>query len=267
MPRAARVLSETGIYHILLSGNGRQDIFLDEEDKNKIIGILVDKKREREYALYAYCVMDNHVHIIIKDIKAGNIGAIMKRIGTTYAQYFNQKYKRVGHVFQDRYRSEPIEDKRYLLAVVRYIHKNPEKACIGKQEEYLWSSYKEYTGQVTKLLESREVLGVLSEDMNTAIQEFIIFSEEDDLEVYLDVKGGDPCKISEEAVMEYILSYLEKERMSLAELSKPEFTTTRNQLVCELIQFSHLSKRKIAELIGINRETVRKIVMSIEPSL
>ncbi len=73
--------------------------------------------------------MDNHVHIVIKEQK-DTISRIMKRIGASYAHYYNKKYKRVGHVFQDRYKGETIEDEKYLLAVIRYIHNSPKKAGI-----------------------------------------------------------------------------------------------------------------------------------------
>jgi REP element-mobilizing transposase RayT len=105
MPRSARKKSEKQVYHIMLRGNNKENIFIDEGDKLRIIDTLQEKKKFGEYYLYAYCVMDNHLHIIIKEGK-DTIDRIVKRIAASYACYFNKKYKRIGHVFQERYRSE-----------------------------------------------------------------------------------------------------------------------------------------------------------------
>lgn len=89
--------------------------------------------------VYAYCLMDNHVHLLL-NTNHDDLAVIMKSIAVRYASFYNWKYSRTGHVFQDRFKSEPIEDERYLLAVVRYIHNNPIKAgMIEKPADYEWS--------------------------------------------------------------------------------------------------------------------------------
>ena len=88
--------------------------------------------------------MDNHIHLLLKESSEG-LATMMKRINVSFAYYFNQKHQRIGHLFQDRFKSEPIENERYLLAVIRYIHNNPVKAGIVKKpEQYKWSSYNSY---------------------------------------------------------------------------------------------------------------------------
>jgi putative transposase len=119
----------------MLRGNNREKIFRDEEDKARMIDTLGDKKKAEEYFLYAYCVMDNHIHLIIKEGK-DPIASIVKRIATSYSYYFNKKYKRIGHVFQERFKSENIEDESYLLAAIRYVHQNPVKPGIGTVDGY-----------------------------------------------------------------------------------------------------------------------------------
>lgn len=144
MPRVSRQLSETGIYHVMLRGNERRKIFLSDEDRKRFIEILSEKSRENEFSVLAYCLMDNHVHLLIREGK-NQIDRVMKRIGVSYVYYFNKKYKRTGHLFQDRFKSEPINDDRYLLAAVRYIHNNPVKALIVQEpDRYQWSSYNAY---------------------------------------------------------------------------------------------------------------------------
>jgi len=131
MPRCARSLSETGVYHVMLRGNERKDIFMDDEDKARFLDVLYTKREHDSYYLYSYCLMDNHVHLVIKE---GNdsISRIMRRITTSYAGYFNRKYKRAGHLFQDRYKSENVESDSYLLTVIRYLHQDTEKAGLAK---------------------------------------------------------------------------------------------------------------------------------------
>jgi putative transposase len=139
VPRYPRQYSKTGIYHIMLRGNERKDIFIDEEDKGKFIKIIFKKKADEAFKLYAYCLMDNHLHLVIKEQKE-TISQIIKKIATSYAYYFNHKYKRVGHLFQDRYKSETIEDEAYLLSVIRYVHNNPEKAVFSFLDDFLYRS-------------------------------------------------------------------------------------------------------------------------------
>jgi REP element-mobilizing transposase RayT len=108
MSRKARQLSSTKIYHVIIRGNRKEDIFLEDEDKRRFIKILKKIKQKDEYELYAFCLMNNHVHLLIKE-KNEHISRIMKRINISYVNYFNQKYQQIGHLFQDRYRSEPMK--------------------------------------------------------------------------------------------------------------------------------------------------------------
>lgn len=143
MPRRARRLSDTKVYHVMLRGNERRNIFLDDEDRERFIDTLRYKQEEKTFSYFAYCLMSNHVHLIV-DEGEEVISKIMQRINGSYAYYFNKKYQRSGHLFQDRFKSEVIEKDRYLLAAIRYVHNNPIKAGMIKNiEEYRWSSYRE----------------------------------------------------------------------------------------------------------------------------
>jgi putative transposase len=109
MPRSGRRLSASKTYHVMIRGNERKAIFLDDEDRAYFVSMLAMKNLERRFAVYAYCLMDNHVHLIINEGEEG-ISRIMKRLQVSYVHYFNQKYGRSGHLFQDRFKSEAIED-------------------------------------------------------------------------------------------------------------------------------------------------------------
>ena len=145
MPRAARTRSSTGIYHIMLRGVNRQRIFEDREDALRFLSTLDRFKKEQRVALYAWCLMGNHVHLLLGFGEASP-ELLMKKISCSYVYYFNHKYERIGPLFQDRFRSENVMNEAYLAAVMRYIHKNPEKAGISSMESYRWSSYREYLG-------------------------------------------------------------------------------------------------------------------------
>jgi putative transposase len=139
MARQARQRCENGVYHIVMRGINRQDIFYDEDDYQRFMGTLERLKTDK-FEVYGYCLMSNHIHLLIHE-KSEEIPQIMKRIGTSYAWWYNRKYQRTGHVFQGRYGSECVEDDEYLLTVIRYIHKNPVKAgMISEPEDYRWSS-------------------------------------------------------------------------------------------------------------------------------
>ena len=157
MARKARLRSKSRLYHILLRGIEKQDIFIDDEDKNKMMQILKDKKQDKAFYIYAYCILSNHIHLAIRE---GNddITRIFKRATTSYASYFNKKYSRSGPVFQGRFKSETVDDEQSLLALTRFIHQNSEKSGIAN---YFWSSYWEYTGRNEGVADCSEILDII----------------------------------------------------------------------------------------------------------
>ncbi len=171
MPRVARKKSKTNIYHVMIRGINQQNIFVDDEDNEKFISILSKYQKENEYEIYAYCLMGNHVHLLMKE---GNeeLANSMRRIGASYVYWYNWQYNRKGHLFQDRYKSEPVEDETYFLTVLRYIHQNPLKAGLSDNiASYRWSSYLEYITKV-KIVKVDFALGMFSENRDTAMRKF-----------------------------------------------------------------------------------------------
>lgn len=143
MPRNAREKSETGIYHVMLRGIDKRDIFLDDEDKKTFLSHLFKAKELGDFQIYAYCLMDNHVHLLIKE--GEELGKSIKRITVGYVQKHNLKYGRTGHLFQNRYKSQVVENDNYVVSLARYIHQNPIKAGLVKNiDTYPWSSFKDY---------------------------------------------------------------------------------------------------------------------------
>ena len=193
MPRIARELSKTGFYHVIIRGVNKETIFIDDEDRRMFLRLLKKYKEELKCNVYSYCLMSNHVHILIED-KELNIGELMKNITCVYAWEFNRKYDRVGHLFQDRFKSQNVENQNYLLRLIRYIHRNPEKAGICKTEDYRWSSYSEVI-YGSKIIDRDFILSIYSNNKFYAINEFkkqMIGEQEDIIDTaYVEEKLSD----------------------------------------------------------------------------
>lgn len=260
MPRHQRILSETGTYHVMMRGNEKKSLFLDEEDKRRFLETLFIKKKESGFCLYAYCLMDNHVHLLLREGQE-SISTTMKRVNTSYAFYFNQRYQRVGHLFQDRFKSEPIEDERYLMAAIRYIHNNPVKAgMVEKVEQYKWSSFGCYLAPdepESRNIEAVFILSIISTNQQEAIKEFIRFSQEFDQNKFLEITGEAVSTIEEGKLFleEYLKTSWPGKRLEDL-MTKVE---TRNEIVAHIRNNTRLSIRKIADLLGIKRGSVQYV--------
>ena len=131
---------------------------------------ILKTKKEFNYKVYAYCLMDNHVHMVIK-IEKDFLSKVMKSLMIRYVQYFNRKYERKGTLVQNRFKSKNVESQRYFLEVCRYVHRNPENAGMVKTEKYKWSSYQEYLGE-EKIIDKDFLMNYFNND----IKEFINYT-------------------------------------------------------------------------------------------
>ena len=131
----------------MIRGINRQRIFEDDEDNRMFLHLMRKYKNKCGYKIIAYCLMGNHIHLLMKEGDEP-LGSVFKCIGAGFVTWYNVKYQRTGHLFQDRFKSEPVENEAYLYTVICYIHQNPVKAGICKYpEEYLYSSFTEYLGK------------------------------------------------------------------------------------------------------------------------
>lgn len=250
MPRVARKRSESGIYHVILRGINRQEIFYDEADYRYFIDVLREIKEGENYAMHAYCLMGNHVHMLIQE-KELDLSSVMKRLGIRYAFWYNKRYKRVGHVFQDRYRSETVESDEYFLTVARYIHKNPVKAGVtAKAEEYDWSSCRDYYAQrkAAGLVDCEMLLGMLN-----GRTQFKRYMEEEDEQEIMEYEAVEP--LSDKDVYEIMKSLLEdKEIGELNTINKEE----RNRILRQLKEVKGSSLRQISRVTGLGLNVIFK---------
>ncbi len=175
MARKPRIQYEGAFYHVIVRGNQRQHIFLNDDDRLVYLGKLSTYKQRCGFELYAYVLMSNHVHLLMETPK-DTVSRIMQMINFTYTQYFNKKYGKVGHLFQGRYKSYLCDKDTYLLALIRYIHMNPVRAgIVGDINDYRWSSHWDYLHKGSGLINPSQVLRLFSERAQTAQRLYLDF--------------------------------------------------------------------------------------------
>jgi REP element-mobilizing transposase RayT len=247
MPRMPRQKSESGIYHIMLRGINQQVIFEEDEDYTKFIDTLETYKAVSGYKVFAYCLMSNHIHILIK-VEKEDIDLIMKRIAGSYVYWYNWKYYRKGHLFQDRFKSEPVENDEYFLTVLRYIHQNPLKAgIVEKIDEYEYSSYNEYVSGESSLIDREFVYSLLSKE------NFEEFNREKTEDVCMDIEELN-FRLSDNDAMKTIREVSKCENSTEFQTLDPN---DRDKYIRKL-KNRGLSYRQISRLTGISFAIVRK---------
>jgi REP element-mobilizing transposase RayT len=186
MARHAREISRTEIYHIMVRGINKEQIFKKDFYKTKLLETLKEIKTEIDFSIIAYCIMNNHLHLLAK-ISDIDLASVMKKINVTYAMFYNKLETRYGYVFQGRFKSEAVEDDKYLLGALRYIHNNPVKAGLSDNiANYNWSSAREYINK-NLILVSEQYINEIS-SLFGETSEFIKFHNLYDDYLYLDTK-------------------------------------------------------------------------------
>jgi putative transposase len=177
MARKPRIEFEGAFYHVITRGNQRQKVFKDRDDFLKYLNILSDYRIRYKYFLYAFILMNNHVHLLIETQEVP-LSKILQGINQSYTTYFNRKYKTVGHLFQGRYKTILCDRDECLLSLVKYIHLNPVRAKIVKTpDEYQWSSHHNYIKKTdgVNIVDTDQVLRMFSEGKQRARKLYIAF--------------------------------------------------------------------------------------------
>lgn len=248
-----RIQCESEIYHIICRGVGKQLIFEDDQDCERFLGLLVHAARTTSAEVLAWCFMSNHVHLLFH-APMEQISLCMKSVCGSYAQLFNARHDRVGHLFQERFRSEPIGDESYLLTVVRYIHFNPEKAGLAGQTQYRWSSYQEYVGcpKVRSICSTELVLGLFG-----GVEGFVAFHKvhaEEVSRMDIDSLRSATRSMPDEQALVIAQQTLDgRDPSELKSLERKE----RNRMLVALLA-SGLSIRQLERLTGIGRGVIQK---------
>jgi len=146
MARPLRLEYAGALYHVTARGNARQDIFLDDEDRRRFLGVLERVVARFHLVLHAYCMMSNHFHLLVETPEA-NLSNAVRQLNGVYTQAFNRRHERVGHVLQGRFKAIVVERDSYLLELARYVVLNPVRARLTrKPDTYAWSSYRATAG-------------------------------------------------------------------------------------------------------------------------
>jgi len=144
MPRGTRILLDNVCYHVLNRGNQKQPIFLGAEDFEKYLQILKHCKRKYRCKVFGYCLMPNHIHLILEPEEPQALAKIMQSLTQTYTFWFNKKYGKVGHLWQGRFKNMIVHRDDYFIQCVYYVETNPVRASLAASPvDYLWSSYRD----------------------------------------------------------------------------------------------------------------------------
>ena len=256
MPRKPRPKSKTGIYHVILRGANRQTLFNEEEDSRRFMEILKKYSLQSEAKVFGWCLMGNHVHLLLRE-GTEELSLTMKRIGVSYARYYNSKYHTMGHLFQDRFLSENVEDERYLLTLIRYIHQNPVKAGIVKEPgDWKWSSCGGYYGRdcfPKGLLHTNFILRLFSDNKRVAMVQFKEFNEASNSDECLDDEPS--SRLTDDEARERILRQIKNvELAQIKSLPKPE----RDEMIRKIKRIEGISQRQTARLLGVSPNLVFK---------
>ena len=179
MPRTARLLAEDLVFHIMTRGNNRHTIFHDYQDYKQYLFLLGLYKEDHGFLLFHYCLMPNHVHIILKNTKDTNLPKFMKQINLSYMKYYKKKYTYDGYFWQGRYKSLIISSDEYLLMCGKYIELNPVRAkLVDDPSKYEYSSYSFYAyGTNNRLLDQNPIyedMGKTPKERQAYYRNFVI---------------------------------------------------------------------------------------------
>lgn len=250
MPRIARESLENGFFHIMVQGIKKEKIFNKDEYKEKYIKLMKFFKEKQKIEIINYCVMNNHVHIIIYTEDINELTIFMQKLNTTYAINYNKAENRVGYVFRNRFESKEIYNQDYLAKCIKYVHMNPVKAGIVKTEgEYKYSSYNDYINK--KGIVTDELLKKIFNSEYNYLKEFLKIEYDEEL-----FKEIEKEEITEEKLKEQINQFIKKEQITLEELK------TDKRLIRKLYNEMDLkpTKAKLGECIGLSRTRISKIL-------
>lgn len=256
MTKIRRKFSISNTYHIIIKGIDNQNIFYEDQDREVFLNKLLITKKEYNSQIYSYCLMDNHVHMVIrieKDFLSKAIQSLMIR----YVRYFNKKYNRVGTLVQSRFKSKNVEDLDYFLKVCRYVHRNPENAKMAKTEDYQWSSYQEYLKDA-KIVDKRILLCYFNNDIKEFIKYTNKCNEYDDLNEFAEFEIIE--KLTDEELSGIIMKTFNINDVSkIATFFKNRDKTELESDIEKIKKIKTTNKTQVARVIRVNRKIVEKL--------
>ena len=263
MPRQEREESGTGIYHVMLRGINRQDIFEEAEDYMRMLSCLqlmleqyddLGNRLPPLCTFYAYCLMSNHVHLLLR-VNQEDIGSTIKHLAVMYAMYYNQKYSRDGHLFRERFKSEPVNDMAYFVTLLRYIHQNPVKAgMVSEVKDYEFSSWGEYMDKNSTLFPLCDTHTVLNRVSFDELNELVNEPLSDEV-ACLDIEDASKGRPSDDQVMMLI-----KEKTGATNSSAfQQLPADIKKSVLIELKGKRASLRQLERLTGISKSMIYRM--------
>lgn len=255
MARKPRKQSEGDIYHIVARGVGHCIIFEDDADRFQFLRLFTETMKTEAATVYAWCLMDNHYHALIR-LNLERLSEAMKRVNASYAGYFNARYERDGHLFQGRFRSEPIDSDSYFLTALRYIHQNPVKAHISATCDYRWSSYGSYCGNSVAILPTL-IDADLALDLMGSVDAFVRFHEstENDCCIECGAIDGGVRRLDDDDALEIA-------RMAVAPIGLESIAglpRLQRNAALSMLKAAGFSVRQIERYTGVSRSVVSRL--------
>lgn len=277
MPRRRREKCENSIYHIIVRGNNKQDIFLDEKDKIEYLERLKRYQEKYKINVYAYCLMTNHVHLLIYD-NGQDISKVMQGLNLSYVIYFNKRHNHCGHLFQDRFKSIMVKRDSYFIEVSKYIHLNPVKANMTQSsEEYKWSSRRIYLGDkdAWRIVDNNRILAYFSNDYQESVKlysEYINSEEAVEEEIASTIEqGGEtvkncgaPKRIDQDRIIQILAEHFKVHRLYLTRKNSRIYGVQRDITIYITALVSRVAYKGLAQTFCVKPpaigESIKRII-------
>ncbi|HDL85402.1 MAG TPA: addiction module toxin RelE [Candidatus Acetothermia bacterium] len=280
MVRPLRLEYEGAVYHVTSRGNAREAIFLDDVDRARFLEVLGDVVARYDWICHAYCLMPNHYHLLIETPEA-NLSRGMHLLNGVYTQWFNHRYKRVGHLLQGRFKAILVEKQSHLLELARYIVLNPRRAKMARTvRKWPWSSYRATSGQarVPEFLTVDWILSQFDTDRERAVRAYRLFvRRKKRIDVWEELRAGmfigtatfvkqlKPL-LTEKAVDPEIRK---RERFAARPSLEDLFSdiadeATRNERIHQAVRVHHYTLKEVGDLLGLHFSTISIIAKRVD---
>ena len=269
MARKPRIHYQGALYHVIVRGNNRTYIFKNRENKAEYKKIVSKYKKRYRFKLYAYCIMDNHAHLLI-EVEDISLSKIMQGIQQVFTQYYNRRNRTTGHVFEQRYKSYLCDRDAYLLQLIRYIHQNPVRSNLKNGINYQWSSHQEYLGN-PGLADVVFPLTLFAHHKHKAIKRYLTFMDEieakevksmikeEEIEMVKNIE--EKHKIAQEALIKIIEEITEIKMDKIKGNTKSKrISDIRKLYIKNLKKYTNAPNKEIADLLEIGSSTVTNVL-------